>query len=73
MRSPGASGRRDESDRGRVAAGLRFERAEFLSALGTEAADRPMAAYEQQLEQTGELPAYDPSTMERVRNEGRFG
>ncbi len=56
-----------------LAAGLRFERAEFLSALGTEAADRAMVAYEQQLEQTGELPAYDPSTMERVRNEGRFG
>jgi enoyl-CoA hydratase/carnithine racemase len=55
------------------ATGLRFERAEFLSALGTEAADRAMAAYLEQLERTGQLPAYDPATMERVRNEGRFG
>jgi enoyl-CoA hydratase/carnithine racemase len=56
-----------------LATGLRFERAEFLSALGTDAAAHAMASYVEQLERTGELPAYDPDTMERVRDDGRFG
>jgi enoyl-CoA hydratase len=53
-------------------AGLRLERAEFMAALGTDESDRAMAAYVEQLERTGELPAYDPETMERVREAGRF-
>jgi enoyl-CoA hydratase/carnithine racemase len=56
-----------------LAAGLRLERAEFMAALGTEESDRAMAAYVDQLERDGELPAYDPETMERVRDSGRFG
>jgi enoyl-CoA hydratase len=53
--------------------GLRIERAEFMAALGTDAADQAMAAYVEQLEREGELPAYDAETMERVRDAGRFG
>jgi len=53
-------------------AGLRVERAEFMAALGTEEADRAMAAYVDQLEREGDLPAYDSETMERVRDSGRF-
>jgi hypothetical protein len=55
-----------------LAAGLRLERAEFMAALGTEESDRAMAAYVDQLERDGDLPAYDPETMERVRDSGRF-
>jgi enoyl-CoA hydratase len=54
-------------------AGLRIERAEFMAALGTEASDEAMAAYVEQLERTGELPAYNAETMERVGDAGRFG
>jgi enoyl-CoA hydratase/carnithine racemase len=55
-----------------LASGLRFERAQFLAALGTEASERAMTAYVNQLERDGELPAYDAPTMERVRERGRF-
>jgi enoyl-CoA hydratase len=53
-------------------AGLRLERAEFMAALGTETADSAMAAYVDELERTGELPAYDPEPMARAREAGRF-
>jgi len=53
-------------------AGLRFERAQFMAAVGTEDSKRAMTAYVEQLERDGELPAYDPPTMERVRERGRF-
>jgi enoyl-CoA hydratase/carnithine racemase len=56
-----------------LAAGLRLERAEFMAALGTEDADQAMAAYVEQLDREGELPAYDAETMARVRDQGRFG
>jgi enoyl-CoA hydratase len=53
--------------------GLRFERAEFMAAIGTEAAERAMAAYVDELEREGELPGYDPEAMRRAREQGRFG
>ena len=56
-----------------LAAGLRLERAEFMAAVGTEAAKRAMAAYVDELERSNDLPAYDPETMARVRDQGRFG
>jgi enoyl-CoA hydratase/carnithine racemase len=55
-----------------LASGLRFERAEFLAAIGTEASKQAMTAYVNQLEREGELPAYDVPTMDRVRERGRF-
>jgi enoyl-CoA hydratase len=56
-----------------LADGLRLERAEFLAALGTQEAQDAMAAYLEELERTGELPAYDPAVRERVLESGRFG
>jgi enoyl-CoA hydratase/carnithine racemase len=55
-----------------LASGLRFERAQFMAALGTDTSKRAMTAYVKQLERDGELPAYDAPTMERVRERGRF-
>jgi enoyl-CoA hydratase len=52
--------------------GLRFERAEFLAALGATEAKEAMAAYLDALERTGELPGYDRSTLERALEQGRF-
>lgn len=52
--------------------GLRIERAEFLAALGTPEAKESMAAYQEALERTGELPGYDPATLERTLDAGRF-
>jgi enoyl-CoA hydratase len=52
--------------------GLRVERAEFLSALGTREAEDAMAAYLSALERSGELPAYDPAAMDRALDAGRF-
>jgi enoyl-CoA hydratase len=56
-----------------LSAGLRLERAEFMAALGTDAADAAMAAYVDQLDRGGELPAYDAEAMRRARDAGRFG
>jgi enoyl-CoA hydratase len=52
--------------------GLRVERAEFLATLTTREAQDAMAAYLSGLERSGELPAYDPATMERALDTGRF-
>ena len=56
-----------------LAAGLRRERAEFVAAIGTDEADRAMAAYVAALESTQELPAYDHEALERALEAGRFG
>ena len=55
-----------------LADGLRLERAEFIAALGTSESQDAMAAYVDQLERTGELPAYDEASRERALAEGRF-
>ena len=52
--------------------GLRLERAEFLSALGTAEAQEAMRAYLDELDRSGELPAYDPAAMDAARERGRF-
>ncbi len=54
-------------------AGLRLERAEFMSALVTEPAERAMAAYLERFEATGELPAYDEQARTEALERGRFG
>jgi enoyl-CoA hydratase len=53
-------------------AGLRFERAEFLAALGTPEAEAAMTAYVEEFEREGELPAYLAGRAERALDEGRF-
>jgi enoyl-CoA hydratase/carnithine racemase len=53
--------------------GLRLERAEFLAALGTREAEDAMQAYLDALDETGQLPAYDPERLERALQTGRFG
>jgi enoyl-CoA hydratase len=55
-----------------LADGLRLERAEFLAAAGSPDAEEAMAAYVKGLEDTGELPGYDPAAMERALESGRF-
>ena len=55
-----------------LAAGLRSERAEFMAAVTTDEAERAMAAYLEELERTGELPAYDAEAMQRALDGGRF-
>ncbi len=55
-----------------LAAGLRRERAEFMAAIGSPAAERAMAAYVEQFERTGELPGYDAEALERALERGRF-
>ena len=56
-----------------LAAGLREERSEFIAALGTRDAEEAMAAYQDGLERTGELPGYDRETLEQALRTGRFG
>jgi enoyl-CoA hydratase/carnithine racemase len=53
-------------------AGLRVEGAEFIAALGRPEAEAAMQAYLEVLEQTGELPAYDPERLRRALQAGRF-
>jgi enoyl-CoA hydratase len=55
-----------------LADGLRLERAEFLATLGSADAEEAMAAYLKGLEETGELPGYDPEAMKRALEKGRF-
>jgi enoyl-CoA hydratase len=52
-------------------AGLRFERAESLAALGTPQAEAALTAYVEELAREGELPAYIPGRVEQVLEEGR--
>ena len=53
-------------------AGLRLERAEFLSAIGTDEAKAAMRAYVEAFERTGELPAYDEEASAAALERGRF-
>jgi enoyl-CoA hydratase len=53
--------------------GLRVERSEFIAALGTRDAEDAMAAYQDALGRTAELPGYDRETLERALQTGRFG
>ena len=52
--------------------GLRFEAAQFVSTAAAPESVRAMEAYVEQLERTGELPLFDPETIERVAAEGSF-
>ena len=51
-----------------LAAGLRVEQAEFLATIVSDPARRAMAAYVEQIERTGEIPAYDADLRERLRD-----
>jgi enoyl-CoA hydratase len=53
--------------------GLRLEASQFMATVTRPEAIRAMEAYVDQLERTGELPLYDPDTIERVAAEGHFG
>ena len=55
-----------------LGAGLRVERAEFMSALVSPEADRAMDAYVQATERTGDLPLYDDEARERALEQGHF-
>ena len=55
-----------------LADGLRVERSEFMATLGTRVAEDAMAAYQDALERTGELPGYDREMLERALRSGRF-
>src|SRR5262245_52041335 len=52
--------------------GLRLERAEFLAALGTREAKEAMQAYLDAFDETGRLPAYDPESLQKALESGRF-
>ena len=56
-----------------LADGLRFERAQFLAAIGSDEAEAAMAAYVEATERTGELPLYDREALERALEAGQFG
>jgi enoyl-CoA hydratase len=56
-----------------LADGLRVERAEFMATLGTPDAEDAMAAYQDGLKRTGELPGYDREAFGRTLERGRFG
>ncbi len=53
-------------------AGLRLERAEFISALGSAESIELMSAYVAATERTGELPLYDRPTLERSVERGHL-
>jgi len=55
-----------------LAAGLRLERAEFLSALVGAEAREAMRAYVEAIERTGELPLYDHDSLGAALDRGRF-
>jgi enoyl-CoA hydratase/carnithine racemase len=55
-----------------LAGGLLVEQSEFLATLGTPDAEQAMAAYQEQLERSGELPGYDREAFERALDSGRF-
>ena len=55
-----------------LAAGLHVERAELLAAIGSPDAVAAMQAYQSRLEQTGELPAYDGTSLADAVQRGRF-
>jgi enoyl-CoA hydratase/carnithine racemase len=49
-----------------LATGLRMEQSELLATLASEPAVRAMTAYVEQLERTGEVPAYDEDTRQKL-------
>lgn len=49
-----------------LAAGLRLEQSELLATLASEPAIRAMTAYVEQFERTGEVPAYDEETRQKL-------
>lgn len=53
-------------------AGLRLERAEFMSALVNQASEEAMAAYVEATERSGELPLYDEAARADAVERGRF-
>ena len=55
-----------------LAEGLLLERSEFLSGLGTDEAQRAMAAYVDATSRTGDLPVYDPVATADAFSRGRF-
>lgn len=55
-----------------LADGLRLEASEFMTTVTAPEAIRAMEAYVDQLDRTGELPLYDPETIERVAEDGYF-
>jgi enoyl-CoA hydratase/carnithine racemase len=55
-----------------LAAGLRLERAEFMSALVSAEAREAMRAYVEAIERTGELPVYDRERLGAALGHGRF-
>jgi enoyl-CoA hydratase len=55
-----------------LSAGLRLERAEFMSGLVGSEAREAMRAYVEAIEQTGELPAYDRERLAAALERGRF-
>jgi enoyl-CoA hydratase len=55
-----------------LAAGLRLERAEFMSGLVSAEAREAMRAYVDAIERTGELPIYDRDSLAAALDRGRF-
>jgi enoyl-CoA hydratase/carnithine racemase len=53
--------------------GLRLEASQFMARITAPESIRAMEAYVDQLERTGELPLYDPETIDRVAAQGYFG
>lgn len=51
-------------------AGIRVEQVEFMAAVGTPEARSAMRAYVEELERTGEPPAYDRERMAEIDREG---
>jgi enoyl-CoA hydratase/carnithine racemase len=55
-----------------LADGLRVERSEFMATLASSDSEKAMAAYQEGLARTGELPGYDREALERALGTGRF-
>ena len=70
-----AAGKRDVYEGGSLPlpAGLLVERAELLATLGTPVAEEAMQAYLDALDESGQLPAYNPEALARALEAGRFG
>jgi enoyl-CoA hydratase/carnithine racemase len=55
-----------------LAEGLRVEQVEFMAAFGTRESEQAMAAYQDGLQRTGELPGYDRDALQQALQKGRF-
>lgn len=51
--------------------GLLVEHAQFMAMMGTDAAKRAMQSYQERLDETGTVPAYDPSARKQL-DDGEF-